>query len=340
MNNTPKMHDTVSTETVTRKELVDVALRATDAYLGIEKEANKRGFATMQDVQEFVFQIRVAHDALVKLNDIHNHLEYMNRHIDNMIALSPNEGDDTLNVTRDDMHEERDPEIHSQAKETIRIKSDRHNVDQDDLEDVYKRGVKAQKDGRLPHISAHQAGLARVDYYLDNKEKTLGESLTEAKKESKAKDSEVPFDAEDLEKDVKNLDWHDIVDLYDEEELVKENEKENKKKIDEALSAAERIKKRATFARYAGKREAAKKIKLRRASDMGVLKKRAKLAARRLLLKRLLRGRNKSDLSADEKNRIEGILSKMGNLQTTLANKLVPRIREIEKSRLSSNSKK
>jgi len=64
------------------------------------------------------------------------------------------------------------------------------------------------------------------------------------------------------------------------------------------------------------------------------------LAARRALQKRLLRGRSKDQLSAMEKDRIEAQLKSMEHIVNNLATRMMPRIREIERSRLSSRAKK
>jgi hypothetical protein len=51
--------------------------------------------------------------------------------------------------------------------------------------------------------------------------------------------------------------------------------------------------------------------------------------------KRLLRGRNASSLSVGEKERIEATIAKRKPILNRLAMKLSPRVRQIEKARLS-----
>jgi hypothetical protein len=98
------------------------------------------------------------------------------------------------------------------------------------------------------------------------------------------------------------------------------------------------LKKRQTFARYRGKRGIARNLKLKRSSDMGTLKRRANLAARRELYKRFLRGRNKASLSPAEKDRLEKQVTNIGKsgLQRSLAQKMLPKIRKIEQQRIAS----
>jgi len=95
------------------------------------------------------------------------------------------------------------------------------------------------------------------------------------------------------------------------------------------------MKKRQAFSRTKGKRGVALRMKLRRASTSETLKKRAILAARRALYKRLLRGRDKSQLSASEKSRVEQQVKRMKTFQNNLVLKMMPKIRSIEQKRLA-----
>ena len=134
---------------------------------------------------------------------------------------------------------------------------------------------------------------------------------------------------EDIDDMVEGTTWEDIVDLYDSTELVEEDE------LEEALSAQSRLKKRQAFMRGKSKRNMARGLKLRRASSPETLKKRAISAARRVVYKRILRGRNKSNLSAAEKSRIEQQVSQMKNMQSAIVTKMMPKIRSIEQARLA-----
>lgn len=151
---------------------------------------------------------------------------------------------------------------------------------------------------------------------------------------------------EDIQKIVDELTWEDVVDLYDDVELVydpdedgdddsKEHKEVKEEFISEKLSVQARLKKRQAFARMRGKRNTARNIKLRRASSIEVLKKRATLAARRAVYKRFLRGRDKSTLSAAEKDRIEQQVGRMKYMQTAIATKMLPKMRSIEQKRLA-----
>jgi hypothetical protein len=131
---------------------------------------------------------------------------------------------------------------------------------------------------------------------------------------------------------VDSLTWDDIVDLYSEEELIEEETEQ----LDEKISAQSRLKRRQGFSRGKTKRNTSKGIKLRRASTPAILQKRAQLAARRAIYQRLLRGRDKSSLSASEKDRVEQQVKSMKNIQASIATRMVPKMRSIEQKRLAN----
>lgn len=143
---------------------------------------------------------------------------------------------------------------------------------------------------------------------------------------------------EELDKMVDGLEWEDISDLYDgEPEEDEEDEEEvNEELLDEKLSASNRMRKKMSMIRRKAKTTMARNIKLRRSASMNVIQKRAKVAARRALYKRFLRGRNKASLSASEKDQIEARVSRMKNIQNNLAMKMIPKIRKLEQKRLAS----
>lgn len=147
---------------------------------------------------------------------------------------------------------------------------------------------------------------------------------------------------EDELQDMANrLSWEDIYDLYAPEDLEQAIGIEVKEEvIDEKLSAASRMKKHMDFARSAAKRNLARSLKLKRSSDLNTLKNRAHHAAKRALMARLLRGRSKDQLSAAEKDRVEQQLKSMEGIVNNLSQKMLPRIRDIERSRLSKRAKK
>jgi hypothetical protein len=140
------------------------------------------------------------------------------------------------------------------------------------------------------------------------------------------------FNEEDITEMVDSLTWEDIVDLYPAEDLIEEETEQ----LDEKISAQSRLKRRQGFSRGKTKRNTSKGIKLRRASTPAILQKRAQLAARRAIYQRLLRGRDKSSLSASEKDRVEQQVKSMKNIQASIATRMVPKMRSIEQKRLAN----
>ena len=162
-----------------------------------------------------------------------------------------------------------------------------------------------------------------------------GKTYHTADKDLREEKNELDFTDDELDAMADDLSWEDIIHLYDDEELDFENLIKSKDKIDETITATSRLQRRMRFARTASKRNVAKFIKLKRASDTKTLQMRAQRAARRALINKLLRGRNKALMSAQEKDMIESQVNRLKSIQQNLAVRMLPRIREIEKQRLA-----
>ena len=154
---------------------------------------------------------------------------------------------------------------------------------------------------------------------------------------------------EELEHMVNSIeDMEDIIDAYDDEELsiidddtgeeIEDTEEEksvNENLMLEVLSRIERMKAKIRLKRTQSLRTRKMKIALRTTSGTGKINKRARRLAIKLIKKRLLRGRDASKISVGEKERIERIIQKRKPIIGRLALKLAPRVRSIEKARLS-----
>lgn len=133
---------------------------------------------------------------------------------------------------------------------------------------------------------------------------------------------------EDIDSMVNNLKWEDIEDLYSEDEFEEE--------VNEAISAVERMRKSQRMRARKVILAIQRKIKLKRASPIPVLKRRSMIAARKLITGKLLKTRDKQDLSPAEKNMIELRAKKILKVYKNLPQKLLPKIRELERSRLKN----
>lgn len=150
-----------------------------------------------------------------------------------------------------------------------------------------------------------------TDFLIEEKENPVEKEITE----------------QDIDSMVENLKWEDIEDLYNEDDFDKD--------ISEAISAAERIRRGQKMRARKSILAMQRRIKLKRASSMPVLKRRSQIAARKLITQRLLRKREKSALSPSEKSMIELRVKRILKMYKNLPARLVPKIREIERSRLS-----
>jgi RNA polymerase-interacting CarD/CdnL/TRCF family regulator len=83
----------------------------------------------------------------------------------------------------------------------------------------------------------------------------------------------------------------------------------------------------------------ARRLKLRRASSTDVINRRSKVAARQMVIRKLLKGRDKKQLSAAEKDRIEKQASNILAGQKGLVVRMIPKIRSLERSRLAGKKK-
>ena len=430
-------------DTVLRQDLIDVALRATDAYLGIEKHSLKNNFATNQDIHDFTFYLSQAHDALTQLGDIDNHADYMNMHLETMMKLAKHD-DATIydlpftHVSKSHLGAvEESIQLDEEAAKGLAAKAAKSGVSLGTLRKVYSRGVAAWRTGHRPGTTPQQWGMARVNSYItkgktyhtadkDLREETqnvnqittnfvkhyeddpmgafmhakssyldaisrastfsvkahdlhkshekmskeefqnsvmnhFGKHLqvhgfpkhasqkwgyaehafvkelmhsdkTKNITEQSKKKSDQHLTDDDIDDIVKNVDWEDIVHTYDDDELEKEEQ------LEEKLSPQARIKKQREFTRTGTKRNILLQMKLKRPSSPSQIQKRAVVAARTVLAKRFLQGRTRDQLSPQEKDILEARLKRMRELgiQQIVAQRLVPKIRQIEQKRLKS----
>jgi len=143
-------------------------------------------------------------------------------------------------------------------------------------------------------------------------------------------------------------DIDDVIDMYDEDELAivdadtgeeipdtDEENQFNEQSIMEVLSRVERMRAKMRIKRTSAKRQRATKIALRTYSGSEKINKRARRLAIKLMKTRLLRGRDPTKVSVGEKERIERTIEKRKVVIGRLAMRLAPRVRKIEKARMT-----
>jgi hypothetical protein len=180
------------------------------------------------------------------------------------------------------------------------------------------------------------------------------EYVTEEKDEEEELDPVEEYDDHDLEKIANSVTEDDMLDTYhpsefaivddesgehvkDAEDVREDDLKEDVELLNEMLSRAQRIRRAMLFARTKSKRERALKLALHRTSSSKVIRKRARVAAVIAVKKKLFKGRDLSSLSVQERERAEAIVQRMqrSGALTRLAIKIAPKIRKLEKERLS-----
>jgi len=153
------------------------------------------------------------------------------------------------------------------------------------------------------------------------------------------------FTDEDIEEMVNSVTDEDIEDLYEEDEIVlvydddgeeiPPLQEEAKYDLMEVLSRAERLKGKIRLRKTSAKRGRSTKIALKRFSNPATINKRARRLAIKLMKKRMLRGRDPAKVSVGEKERIEKTMAKRKDIISRVAQRLVSRVRKVEKSRMS-----
>lgn len=145
-------------------------------------------------------------------------------------------------------------------------------------------------------------------------------------------------DARHMHKMVNDIKWVDVFDLYGDDQAVEVTSDDdnliNEEVYSEAISMRVRLARSLAMKKNAYKMALARKIKLIKMSDDAGLQKRANVAARRAMFKKFLSGRNISELSSQEKAMIEDRISGKKHFVSSLAKRMMPRIRTIERSRL------
>lgn len=325
------------TDLQVQHELLKTALEATDNYLFLEKRAKEAGMATNRMVHDFTYEMSRAHDALQALGVLDKHQDYMEFHANEMLKLHGHKDATISNL----------PYAHVPEADFGEVEEETQVWDKPSPVKNSKKlspGQKAKAKARAKSAGRPYPNMVDNIWAARQEGKVLsfGQFITEEKKSSE----EEALNDDEIDQLVDEMTWEDIVDLYDDIELTyekdddeeSEDEDEDELKedfLDEKLSVQARLKKRQAFARMRGKRNVARNIKLRRASSIEILKKRAVVAARRAVYKRFLRGRDKSTLSAAEKDRIEQQVARMKYMQTAIATKMLPKMRSIEQKRLA-----
>lgn len=314
------------TDLQVQHELLKNALQATDNYLAIEKRAKEAGMATNTMIHDFSYHMSRAHDALQALGVLDQHEAYMETHVQEMLRLHGHKDQTIADL----------PYAHVPKPDIGEVEESVHEEVWDKPSPV--KNSKKLSSGQKAKAKARARAAGRpypnmVDNIWAARQEDIVLKFSDFLTINEVK--EVDVTEEEIQAIVDGLEWEDMVDLYEDDDLVYEEVL-----FEAGLSVQARLKKRQAFARMKSKRNLAKRIKLMRASTTEVLKKRAVIAARNSLYRRLLGKRNKATLSAAEKSRIEQQVKRLKSIQSTLVPRLLPKMRSIERKRLAGSKKK
>ena len=167
----------------------------------------------------------------------------------------------------------------------------------------------------------------------------LAENLIDLHEEKEAREEEDAMTEEDIDDIVKSISDEDILDTYDDDELkVVDDETgetlEESSEILEVLSRAERMKARVRFAKSKVKREIKARLALRRRSNNKTFANRARRAAIKAMKIKIAK-KPLSQLSVAEKERVERLVARRKKAIDRIAIKLMPRVKQIERDRLT-----
>jgi hypothetical protein len=108
----------------------------------------------------------------------------------------------------------------------------------------------------------------------------------------------------------------------------------------EAMSLAHRMKMKASFRKNKAKIALGKKKAAKKLASPEKLKSRANKAAREFLIKKMLKGKSKSDLSFAARSGIEKKLANKKGMISKIAKKLLPSIKKKDRAKLKSEGDK
>jgi len=108
----------------------------------------------------------------------------------------------------------------------------------------------------------------------------------------------------------------------------------------EALTPAQRMKAKINFKKNKAKIAIGRKKAAKKLASPDQLKSRAEKAARKVLIKKMLKDRSKDDLSFAQKTEIEKKLAKKKGAIKKIAKKLLPKIKAADRAKKKGNAEK
>lgn len=107
------------------------------------------------------------------------------------------------------------------------------------------------------------------------------------------------------------------------------------KELEEVLDIQTRMKMKASMRKNKAKIALGRRKAARRMADTGKLKKRAQRQARKAVLDKILKGKDKSELSYGARASIEKRVNKRAAMIQRMAKKLLPQVRKADRTKFS-----
>lgn len=109
--------------------------------------------------------------------------------------------------------------------------------------------------------------------------------------------------------------------------------------LEEVLTIQQRMKKKQVMRRSKAKIAMGRKRAARKMASQEVLRGRAKKQARNLIVKKILKNRNKADLSYGSRAALEKMVAKRKGAIDRIARKLLPKVRQKDRTKLQRKGK-
>ena len=109
--------------------------------------------------------------------------------------------------------------------------------------------------------------------------------------------------------------------------------------IEEALTVQQRMKMKQTMRRNKAKIKLGRQRSMRKMASAEVLKGRAHKQAKNIIIKKILKNKNKADLSYGSRVNLEKQVAKRKGAILRIAKKLLPKVRQKDRTKLRNNGK-
>ena len=260
----------------------------------------------------------------------------------NETVLNPNDPHGDYKEKSKTLHQlslNKNVDQHSVQQRKLDLDREYSKVKKEEVE-LSEEKVEEKKD-RLKQLKRFQAQATQDRPGMGTEFNALGDPFF--KEEFELTDSEIESMVQELgEEELLGLDEHTEWDLVyeDNDEVIPPHPEEEQIELMEVLSRQERLKGRIRLRRTQAKRTRTTKINVHRYANSKTINTRARRLAIKLIKQRMLRGRNPSKVSVGDKENIERQLSKRKDLVNRVAQKLVVRVRQVEKARMSKGKTK